>query len=213
MSDQYQPQHRPQPYPFQPIPGALPMYYPPQPPVVKPGRGLAITSLVLGIIGVLFGLIPLTFWMALVLGVLALVFGLVGRRHGMGKAGAILAVAAIALGIAGAVIVNRAVDKVTNDLNSISLPTATTPVDAPVDPDDAFITVIRQDGLFPTADDADLVDIGQKACSALDTGNSYLTVVNITMTSGDLTAYDAGYFVGAAIAAYCPQDAYLVPGQ
>src|SRR5436305_5330947 len=42
-------------------------------------NGLAVAALVLGIIGVVVGLIPLFFFIALPLGVLAFVFGLIGR--------------------------------------------------------------------------------------------------------------------------------------
>lgn len=81
---------------------------------VKKHHGMAVTALVLGIIGTVFGCIPLTFVVAFVGGVLAIIFGLFGWRWGVGKAGAILGIIAVLLGIVGAVIVNSAV----NDLNS-----------------------------------------------------------------------------------------------
>lgn len=84
------------------------------PPVSKPHRGLAIAALVLGIVGTIFGFIPITFIVAFICGTLALIFGLIARRHGMGKAGIILGVCAIAFGIWGAIIVTR----VTNDINN-----------------------------------------------------------------------------------------------
>ena len=84
--------------------------------VIKKHHGLAIAALVVGIVGVVFGLIPLTFEIALAGGIVALVLGLFGRKHGTGKAGIILGIIAIALGIWGAVIVNQ----VSNDLTNYS---------------------------------------------------------------------------------------------
>jgi hypothetical protein len=97
------------------------------PPAVKPGHGLAIAGFVCAIVGVIFGLIPLTFILAFIGGALGLIFGLIGRRHGLGKAAVVLGVVALVLGVIGVVIVNRAVDKVTKDLNSIAPTTAAAP--------------------------------------------------------------------------------------
>ena len=78
------------------------------------GNGLAIAGLVCGIVGVVFGLIPWTFWLAWVLGVLAIVFGAIGRRRAdrepaagkrsMATAGLILGIVSIALGVVGLII-------------------------------------------------------------------------------------------------------------
>lgn len=81
--------------------------------VEKTGNGLAVAALVLGIIGVVFGLIPLTFFIALILGVVGLVLGIAGIRRAKRTqssgvitwTGTILCLGAIALGIWGAVIV------------------------------------------------------------------------------------------------------------
>lgn len=86
----------------------------------KPHRGLAIAALVLGVVGVVFGLVPLTYVIALGSGALALIFGIIGRHHGMGKAGVILGTIAVALGIWGMVIVNRTIDDVTNNIDTYS---------------------------------------------------------------------------------------------
>ena len=99
---------------------------PPAPQVVyvqaqSTGRGLGIAALVLGIVGTLFGLIPLTGFIAIICGVLALILGLLGVRRakasGTGKgpprAGWLLGIAALVLGVIGLVIVTQAV----NDLD------------------------------------------------------------------------------------------------
>ena len=112
-------------YPPEQAPGAAP---PPPPQAVETapaptkGGGLAVAALVLGIIGVLFGLIPLTFFMAWVLGVLALIFGLVGRgkaraRRTMATWGAVLGAVAIALGVLGVIIIDDAVDELDEIFN------------------------------------------------------------------------------------------------
>lgn len=86
------------------------------PPIASPvaaRNGMGIAALVLGIIGVLFGLIPLTFFIAGTLGLLAFIFGLVGwsrARKGVATnkktaaAGAILGLTAMALATWGMVI-------------------------------------------------------------------------------------------------------------
>ena len=81
-------------------------------------NGLAIAALVVGIVGACFGLIPLSFFLALPLGILGLIFGIVSwrkarrgaPRKGMAISGVVLGAVAITLGVIGAVIVNNAVD-------------------------------------------------------------------------------------------------------
>jgi glucose uptake protein GlcU len=79
-----------------------------------PTNGLATASLVCGIVGAVFSLIPWTFWLAWILGILAIVFGAIGRKRAdrdpaVGKrssatAGLILGVVAIVLGTVGLVL-------------------------------------------------------------------------------------------------------------
>ena len=63
--------------------GVDPGYYPPPAPerATFPRNGLGMTSLILGILGVLAGLGTITFVVALVLGVIGTVFGFVGRAR------------------------------------------------------------------------------------------------------------------------------------
>jgi hypothetical protein len=112
----------PQPYGQQPYSG-----WPPSAPPSRPGSGFAITALVLGIVGILFGLVPLTFWIAGPLGVTGLIFGLVafGRNKRarapkkMAAWGSGLSVGALALSVVGAVIFFTAIDKLGDDLDGI----------------------------------------------------------------------------------------------
>ncbi|MGW4482054.1 DUF2510 domain-containing protein [Rhodococcus triatomae] len=82
-------------------------------------NGFGITSLVLAIVGVVFGLVPLTGFIALILGALAVLFGLLGFsrvRKGLATnkimtlIGAGLGAVAIALGVWGMTIFFGAVD-------------------------------------------------------------------------------------------------------
>ncbi len=83
----------------------------------KGGNGLAVASLVLGIIGVVFGFIPLTFFIALALGLVGLVLGIPAilrarrtKQSGvMAWTGTIISAGAIALGCWGAVIMDDVV--------------------------------------------------------------------------------------------------------
>jgi uncharacterized protein DUF4190 len=98
-----------------PIPPAQPMYGAPNiyvqpaapyPYVVaappEPGSGQAVTSLVLGIISIVFTFIPCFGFVAIVTGIIGLIMGILGRksvsRHGMAVTGIVLS--AISLGLA-----------------------------------------------------------------------------------------------------------------
>jgi len=65
-----------------------------------PGNGLAVTGLVLGIIGLVFFW---TVWMGILLGILAIIFGAIGAskpvKRGMGIAGIVLGILAFVLGL------------------------------------------------------------------------------------------------------------------
>ena len=67
----------------------------------EPGAGQAVTSLVLGIISIVFAFIPCFGFISLVTGIIGLVMGILGRksvtRHGMAVTGIVLS--AISLGL------------------------------------------------------------------------------------------------------------------
>lgn len=97
------------------------MNYPPPPPrpawtAPPPAHGLHITALVSGIIGVIFGLIPITSLIAIAGGLVALLLGFMAWRKGrdfgvkQGRAGMVLGGIALAFGIIGMVIVQSTVD-------------------------------------------------------------------------------------------------------
>jgi len=97
-------------------------HYAPQPQV---GAGLQVTAIVAGIFGVIFGLIPLTFFLAWAFGIVALVVGIMAYRrakavgHKQGRAGIVIGAIAIVLGIIGVVIVSDAFDDLDEDLTCI----------------------------------------------------------------------------------------------
>ncbi|ADU28936.1 hypothetical protein [Evansella cellulosilytica] len=67
--------------------------------VEKESNGMAVTALVLGIVGLVIGLIPFIGWFMLPLWFLAIIFGLIGRtkhyQRGMANAGIILGLIAV----------------------------------------------------------------------------------------------------------------------
>ena len=104
----------------------------PQP--VAPRNGLGIAGLVLGLCGLVVGLIPLFGFGAILLGLVGVILGAVGltrARRGIATnvktalTGVVACVLAVALGIAGLVIVGQAVSQLGSDLSSVgAAPTA-----------------------------------------------------------------------------------------
>jgi len=102
---------------------------------------MAVAALVLGLIGLLAGLIPLFFFIAFPCGILAVIFGFVGRRRaiqrpssgkGLSTAGLVMGALAIILGIIGVVIVNRAVNDISETLET-AFEETTLPAEAAAD--------------------------------------------------------------------------------
>ncbi len=73
--------------------------------VQGPTNGMATAALVLGILGTVFGLIPVTFWLGIILGALGIIFGFLGisRANRMGGERKGMAIAGLVLGIVGVV--------------------------------------------------------------------------------------------------------------
>lgn len=102
-----QPGQPPMP-PAQPMYGAPNIYVQPAAPypyVVaappEPGSGQAVTSLVLGIISIVFTFIPCFGFVAIATGIIGLIMGILGRksvsRHGMAVTGIVLSVISLGL--------------------------------------------------------------------------------------------------------------------
>ncbi len=96
---------------------------------IAPSNGSATAAMVLGIVGALFGIIPILGFFALILGVLGVVFGFAGRRRvargettrgkGAATTGLILGLVAIGLGIWGIAIVFGAFEQLSEDLENL----------------------------------------------------------------------------------------------
>ena len=132
-----------QPYSFDPNQAAAPQQWAPapggQPQVVYPAaprNGLGITALCLGIVGILFGLIPFTGFVAFALGAVGVILGLVGFSRARKRvatntktavSGTILSLVAIGLGIWGMVVVFTGLNQLSQDLNNLpAMPPAPT---------------------------------------------------------------------------------------
>lgn len=98
-------------------------------PAVEPKNGFGITALALALVGLVFGMIPITGFIALILGALAVLFGLLGvsrARHGrannkkMSWIGTVLGLGSLALGIWGVVIVFQATDQFVREMDEIT---------------------------------------------------------------------------------------------
>ncbi|GCE37834.1 hypothetical protein Rhow_000680 [Rhodococcus wratislaviensis] len=103
-------------------------------------NGFGVTALVLAIVGVVFGLVPLTGFIALILGLLSVLFGLLGFgrvRKGLATnkimtlAGTGLGVVAVALGIWGMTIFFGAVDELDQKLDNLGGSASTVTGEAP----------------------------------------------------------------------------------
>ncbi|WP_236240491.1 DUF4190 domain-containing protein [Streptomyces sp. CC228A] len=108
-------------------PGPYGMPFPP--PYAVPRNGFGTAGLVLGIVGLVFGVFPFVFVLGGVLGVLALVFGLLGRararrgeatNQGMALAGAVLGALAIAAAITWGVVMGLLVSHVQEELDEFA---------------------------------------------------------------------------------------------
>lgn len=100
-----------------------------EPVIVRQGNGMAVAALVLGIVGSVFGLIPILGLIALPLGILAIIFGFVGRKRSIGRgmalAGILTGALALLLAVIGLVIVRGAVkeiDSAFDDLDQANEP-------------------------------------------------------------------------------------------
>lgn len=119
--------------PMPPSYGQMPQQPMPQGYGQMPGNpernGLGLAALILGIVGLLFCLVPLTGFIGLILGVTGLALGFAGlsrvrKAQASNKnttiSGIVLSAIAIVGGIVGIVIVFTAVDQFGDDLNQIS---------------------------------------------------------------------------------------------
>ncbi|MER8043118.1 DUF4190 domain-containing protein [Streptomyces sp. NPDC094032] len=122
-----------------------------QPPA-QPRNGLGVTALVLGIVGLLFAIIPFLFWLGGILGLLALIFGIIGSSRagkglatnkGMAVTGLVLGAVSILAAIAWTIVLATAVKEYSEEIDkelgkgtaaSSAAPGADASTEAPADP-------------------------------------------------------------------------------
>ncbi|MDN5914528.1 MAG: DUF4190 domain-containing protein, partial [Pseudonocardia sp.] len=171
----------------------------PAPPA--PRNGLGIAALCLGIVGLLFGLIPFTGFVAFALGAIGIILGLVGFSRARKRAatnlktavaGTILSVIAIALGIWGMVIVFSGLNQLATDLNNI--PSASAPANTgggtalPADITTPAVTGPKTYQLEVTGD-APKIMVSYGTDSAMSSGSDYQALPwrKTVETNGDYT--------------------------
>lgn len=119
------PDHGPAPAPWGPPPTGLPPAGSPLAP--RPGNGMAVTALVLGVLGVVLALPVVLFWMSWLPALLAVIFGSVGlglarkgraRGKGMALAGVLLGVGGLLGAIADGVVFATVVHKANDDASA-----------------------------------------------------------------------------------------------
>jgi hypothetical protein len=77
--------------------------------------------------------------------------------------------------------------------------------------DDKFLAALKAQGITDHTSSAHAIEAGHFVCVKLDNGSSAEDVVNDVLQSSNMPAYHSGYFVGAAIDAYCPRHKGDIP--
>ncbi|ORV85064.1 hypothetical protein AWC11_20545 [Mycobacterium interjectum] len=76
---------------------------------------------------------------------------------------------------------------------------------APADPiDDAFVAALAKNGIS-LSDRNTAVSLAHTVCAGFDKGQPSTQLAMRIVKDTDLSAKQAGYFVGVSVAAYCPQ--------
>jgi hypothetical protein len=83
---------------------------------------------------------------------------------------------------------------------------------AHADPTDQnFLAALKAEGISDQISPAHAIEAGHFVCVKLDNGASPTEVVNDVLYSSNMPAYHSGFFVGAAIDAYCPRHKDDIP--
>jgi hypothetical protein len=96
----------------------------------------------------------------------------------------------------------------TPSITQTSEPTQST---LPTNKDDVYLIVVKRNIDDSNLDDEQLLRLADSACSSARDGDNFFKTVNRIEESG-LTANDSAYLVGAAFAAYCPEELDNIPG-
>ncbi|MDY6999834.1 MAG: DUF732 domain-containing protein [Actinomycetota bacterium] len=82
---------------------------------------------------------------------------------------------------------------------------------AAADPEDDFLTVISGGGItWPPEKTPQVIETGYAVCQDWANGATFEQEVADLTSVTTWTDYQAGYFVGAATGAFCPEYEYLV---
>jgi hypothetical protein len=77
--------------------------------------------------------------------------------------------------------------------------------------DDKFLAALKAQGISDHTSSAHAIEAGHFVCVKLDNGVPPADVVSDVLQSSNMPAYHSGYFVGAAIDAYCPRHKADIP--
>ncbi|QNN98892.1 hypothetical protein SEA_MARAVISTA_57 [Mycobacterium phage Maravista] len=69
---------------------------------------------------------------------------------------------------------------------------------------DAFVMALDSEGITYSSKPA-VINAGKAVCDVLDTGYTMYEASILVHDNSNLNLYDAGYFVGAATASFCPE--------
>jgi Protein of unknown function (DUF732) len=71
--------------------------------------------------------------------------------------------------------------------------------------DNNFLAMLKSEGITDHISPQHAIDAAHTVCQKLDEGETPTAVANDVLNNSAMPAYHCGYFVGAAITAYCPQ--------
>lgn len=70
--------------------------------------------------------------------------------------------------------------------------------------DDRFLAALKAKGIKFDSSQTAIIN-GHEVCDELDMGRQKPDIANDVVTNSGLTSYQAGFFVGVSVAAYCPR--------
>ncbi|ORV46678.1 DUF732 domain-containing protein [Mycobacterium conspicuum] len=78
--------------------------------------------------------------------------------------------------------------------------------------DTKFLAAMKSEGITDHVSAQHAIEAGHSVCQKLDGGETPTQVASDVLNSSSMPAYQAGYFVGASIDAYCSQYAAKAGG-
>ncbi|QPL13785.1 hypothetical protein SEA_MINDFLAYER_176 [Streptomyces phage MindFlayer] len=79
--------------------------------------------------------------------------------------------------------------------------------------DKAFVKTVRQEiTAAEDKSDGQLIESAKAVCNVAKDERNFLVVVSRTRPALGFTPSDTSYYVGASIAAYCPENLDIIPG-